>query len=211
MNEILNENLELKNTKDKIICVSIDEFANKGYDKASMRKIADKVGIKASSIYNHFKSKDEILEEIFKYYRNVFYQYDVILKIDEVSIQKDTIPNILKRGLYSVVNTIKNPEITNILKIIIKEQFKNKKIRKFFLEEFIENPRIFIEKFLKDLMKNKFIKEDNACLLAQEFHAFAIYKIYEEFMLKDMSHINIDELQQQISEHIDFFWKSIRD
>lgn len=202
--------LKSKNTKEKIIAVSIEEFACKGYDNASMRKIAERVGIKASSIYNHFKNKEEILEEIFKYYRNVFYEDDVVFDINEITITEDTIPNMLKQGVFSVVTALKKPEMTNILKIMIKEQFKIQKIREFFLVEFIQNPRIFMEKFMKGIMEIGIIKEGNPYLLSQEFQAFPIYKLYEEFMLKDMNNIDIDGLQEQINEHIDFFWKRIK-
>ena len=57
-------------------------------------------------------------------------------------------------------------------------------------------------------INESFIKEGNPYLLSQEFHAFSIYKMYEEFMLKDMN--DIDGLQKQISEHIDFFWNNIK-
>lgn len=207
MNKSLDEN-KSKSTKEKILEVSIQEFALKGYDNASIRKIAELVGIKGSSIYNHFHSKEAILEEIFKYYRNTFYQDVVEFEVNNVNENK--IPDMLKQGLYSVVDTFKKPEITNIIKIIIKEQFKNKKIREFFLEEFIEMPRNFMVRFMELLMNKEIIKEGNPHLLSQEFHAFPIYKMYEGFMLNDMKDMDFDDLQRQINEHIDFFWSSIR-
>ena len=41
-------------------------FKKNGYDKATMRAIADKVGIKEPSLYHHIKSKDQMLYEIVK-------------------------------------------------------------------------------------------------------------------------------------------------
>ena len=46
------------NNKEKIFHVSIDLFSKYGYDGVSVRKIASEVGIKESSIYNHYKSKE---------------------------------------------------------------------------------------------------------------------------------------------------------
>jgi AcrR family transcriptional regulator len=45
--------------KNKIIEVSIELFSEKGYNAFSIRDITKKVGIKESSLYNHFHSKQE--------------------------------------------------------------------------------------------------------------------------------------------------------
>lgn len=39
-------------------------FSEVGYEPTSMRKLADAVGMKASSLYNHFNSKDAILVDL---------------------------------------------------------------------------------------------------------------------------------------------------
>ncbi len=58
---------EEKTTKEKIFEVSLDLFAQKGFDAVSMREIAEAVGIKKASLYSHFSSKDELLEKLFEY------------------------------------------------------------------------------------------------------------------------------------------------
>ena len=41
-------------------------FAESGYAGTSMRDIANKVGIKAASIYSHYKSKEDLFIDLFK-------------------------------------------------------------------------------------------------------------------------------------------------
>jgi AcrR family transcriptional regulator len=48
-------------TQRRILLVSIPLFARRGYDGTSMRDIARAAGIKASSIYEHFNGKDDLL------------------------------------------------------------------------------------------------------------------------------------------------------
>ena len=56
------------NNRDKIFDVSVDLFSKYGYDAVSIRRIAREVGIKESSIYNHYKCKESILDAILEYY-----------------------------------------------------------------------------------------------------------------------------------------------
>jgi len=74
-------------TKDKIFSTALRLFADNGYEKVSVRAIADAVGIKVSSIYNHYKNKEQILEACYKFYsdnhnltRLSKEQYEPILK-----------------------------------------------------------------------------------------------------------------------------------
>ena len=41
-------------------------FATKGYAESGLREIADKAGMRASSVYHHFSSKEQIYEEIIR-------------------------------------------------------------------------------------------------------------------------------------------------
>ena len=60
--------MKLKGTKYKIFLAAVQLFSNKNYNAVSMREIADLVGIRVSSLYNHFKSKEDILLSMYDYY-----------------------------------------------------------------------------------------------------------------------------------------------
>ena len=51
-------------TKERIIDQALDLFSRKGYDGVSVRDISGAVGIKESSLYNHFKNKQDIFDTI---------------------------------------------------------------------------------------------------------------------------------------------------
>ncbi|MEU8685504.1 TetR/AcrR family transcriptional regulator [Streptomyces sp. NPDC048611] len=52
------------NTPDKIQSVALDLFVERGYEKTSMREIAEGLGITKAALYYHFKAKEEILVAI---------------------------------------------------------------------------------------------------------------------------------------------------
>lgn len=51
-------------TKEKIIWEALELFSSRGYGAVSMREIARAVGIRESSLYNHFSGKREIFDAI---------------------------------------------------------------------------------------------------------------------------------------------------
>ncbi|MBL7776984.1 MAG: TetR family transcriptional regulator [Chitinophagales bacterium] len=51
-------------TKEKVKQTAQKLFREKGYAAVGMRELAKEVGIQAPSLYNHYKSKDDILREI---------------------------------------------------------------------------------------------------------------------------------------------------
>jgi AcrR family transcriptional regulator len=55
-----------KNTKDRILHVALELFARDGYKGVGMQQIALATGIKAPSIYKHYKGKRDIFDAILR-------------------------------------------------------------------------------------------------------------------------------------------------
>jgi len=51
-------------TKEKILEEALTLFSEQGYDGTSVEQIAIAVGIKAPSLYKHFKGKEDILNAL---------------------------------------------------------------------------------------------------------------------------------------------------
>lgn len=54
----------MKISKEKILSVSLDLFAKRGYEGVSVSDIAGTLGVAKSAIYKHFSSKKDVLEGI---------------------------------------------------------------------------------------------------------------------------------------------------
>jgi AcrR family transcriptional regulator len=52
---------EDRSTKERILDVALDLFVDQGYDKTSLREIAEKMGFSKAALYYHFASKSDIL------------------------------------------------------------------------------------------------------------------------------------------------------
>jgi AcrR family transcriptional regulator len=50
-----------RSTRERILDVALDLFVEQGYDKTSLREIAEKMGFSKAALYYHFASKADIL------------------------------------------------------------------------------------------------------------------------------------------------------
>jgi AcrR family transcriptional regulator len=75
--------------KDVIVSKAATLFREKGYKAASMRDLAESVGVEAASLYNHIKSKSELLHELVFSVANKF-----VMKLDE--IESESISSLQK-------------------------------------------------------------------------------------------------------------------
>ena len=51
-------------TRDRIQAVALQLFVEQGYEKTSMREIAERLGVTKAALYYHFQSKQEILDSV---------------------------------------------------------------------------------------------------------------------------------------------------
>jgi AcrR family transcriptional regulator len=89
--------------KDVIVNKAATLFREKGYKAASMRDLAEAVGVEAASLYNHIKSKSELLHELVFSVANKF-----VLKLDEIESESisslDKMEKILRFHISEMIN-----------------------------------------------------------------------------------------------------------
>lgn len=71
--------------KEVILKAAALLFREKGYKAASMRDLAERVGVEAASLYNHIRSKSELLHDICFDVANIFWEH---MNMVETSEQK---------------------------------------------------------------------------------------------------------------------------
>jgi AcrR family transcriptional regulator len=52
-------------TRQQIRIVAMELFAEHGYDKTSLREIAERLGVTKAAVYYHFRTKEEIVSSLF--------------------------------------------------------------------------------------------------------------------------------------------------
>ncbi|MHA1134916.1 MAG: TetR/AcrR family transcriptional regulator [Candidatus Thorarchaeota archaeon] len=97
-------------TVRRILEAAYELFAEKGYRGSSMREIAERSGIKAGSIYNHFKNKEEIFEAVFIEKHPLF---RLLSLLDEV--EGESAEELLSNAIDQLNNEIgSDPRLLNL-------------------------------------------------------------------------------------------------
>ena len=192
-------------TKEKIFHTAVKLFSKEGYHGVSMQDIADVVGIKKSSIYNHYTSKEDIINYIYLKFMET---------LIETTPSKDLIKNILDN----------NPSVEDFWKDRIKTYFKNSVISEtgqlwavIFMEQFRDEKAgaLIIEEnqrkidtttmILKIMMKRKLIRKADPQLMATEF-MYAIRALHYEYIIRHTYRMDTSACLQKSMDHIDFFF-----
>ena len=198
-------------TKEKIFDVSIDLFSQYGYDGVSIRRIAGEVGIKESSIYNHYKSKETIMDEILDYYIHEMTKDEIPIK--QASENLDVgLEYFYKMGLDLYLKKLSKSKMMKITRIILIESYHNEKIKNFVKAAIIEQAiNGWMELF--DLMKEKnLIYHDcDSQQLARSFYYYGLFLLIEHFIInypEDDGEF-LTKLGKKSQEHMKLIYNSV--
>jgi AcrR family transcriptional regulator len=165
-------------------------FRERGYAAIGMRELAREVGIEAPSIYNHFKSKDDLLREIcFDIAEQFFKAFETAVVTEEKPHKK--LKAVIKAHIGVIAANINSSEVFFNEWVFLEEPHlsKFKKLRYEYEMKFRE----IIDKGIK---QQNFKKMDSKLVAFVIFSALnATYDLY-----KSNERLSHHEIAEAISE-----------
>lgn len=198
-------------TKDKIFGTALDLFSKKGYDSVSVRTIASEVGIKESSIYNHYSSKKDILMSILNYFEEYFKGNP----LDDENIRKLLEGNpeeFYHQGSEMFKQQIFEEKILKIMKLIFVQMYQIDEVKEFFLREILGGSTDFWSDVFEILIQKNVIGSDcNPNKLAEMYFGFSMFKLWEIFLkYDDFPKAEIEIMFDEVEEYHKFLLDSVR-
>jgi TetR/AcrR family transcriptional regulator, cholesterol catabolism regulator len=141
--------------KEVIVTKAATLFREKGFKAASMRDLAEAVGVEAASLYNHIKSKTELLHELCFSVANRF-----LHKIDEIELEKTSPVEKIEKLLRFHINEM----IHHYEEVYVSDR-EWKHLSDPYLSNFQNQRRIYRKRFAAIIeigIKNKEIKAIDA-------------------------------------------------
>ena len=187
------------NTKERLIEAALELFAEKGYDGTSVDEIAQAVGIKGPSIYDHFKNKEAILQAIVaradeEYDRNIENGRE-----KTVNIQSGE--DLKQYAMHAIAFTINNDLAIKMRKLIAIEQFRIGVLSERATRQNITNLKKFYSGVFAKLMAEGLMIKGNPEIFALEFVAPITLLIQMSDREQDKQY----EVMRTIEEHMNVF------
>lgn len=188
-------------TKEKILEDSLTLFSKQGYDGTSVEQIAQAVGIKAPSLYKHFKGKEEILNAIIDSaearYEESFGSERHIGKLPE-SKEEFVLATMGKLSF-----TMHDPLIRKIRMLLVQEQFRNPRFAQITTKHQMEGVQKMYERIIEGMMKKGLFIEEDPQMLSVELTGPAVLLIAKA----DREPQSSEQILKDLEEHIRHFCK----
>ena len=123
------------NRKEEIILAALDVASENGLKSISMSRIAGKVGIKTPSLYNHFKSKEELIQSMYGFLREKAQQNRPSGLIDPEDYTSKSLEQILEEALSAYYGMITDPDMLRFFRVLYSERSVNPLAAQIVLEE----------------------------------------------------------------------------
>lgn len=193
-------------TKERILEVSLELFAQSGYLGTSMSDIAHQLGITKSALYKHYTGKQEILNSIVEKMSKTDYEQAEKYAMPETEpdgFDSSYITSIEKIGDYSVAQFdywTKDKFAANFRKMLVLEQYRDSQFGQLYHNYLAAGPAAYMAAIFRRLTDS----DSSAMQLALEFYGpmFLLYSLYDAADDKE----NVDRM---LRTHIDCFLEKI--
>lgn len=163
------------NTKEKILDAALTLFSENGFRGTSVEQIARLVGIKAPSLYKHFKSKEEILNAIIDSAEKCYEEsFGSERNIGLLPQSKD---EFIQITMKKVLFTMRDPMIRKMRMLQTQEQYRNARFAELATWHQLYGIQEMYAKLIGLMMKTGLFKKDDPELLAIELTAPAVLQI----------------------------------
>ena len=158
-----------KDTKEKILEAALEQFSQKGYDGTNIRELTASLGLVKSSMYKHFKSKEDIwntlLDEMIAYYNRRFGSAENLPPVP------DSLHGLVEMTMRMVDFTVHDERVVMTRKLLSIEQYRDDRARQLATKHFLTGlTEIFT--YIFDRMMNKgLLRRDDPEMLAFAYTA----------------------------------------
>lgn len=192
-------------TKQKILDEALNLFSEKGYSAVYVGEIAEAVGIKAPSLYKHYKSKQDIFNAILEEMKKGYGRQAFALKMDGSNAEADantfsavSEDQLVQMGTALFCYFLHDDYASKFRKMLTIEQFHDMDLSLLYQKQYVDDPLFYQASMFSLLSTNGFLLQENPNIMALHFYA----PIYMLLTVCDRQPERENEILQLIEQHI---------
>lgn len=199
-------------TKQRILDKALELFSERGYDSVSVGEIADAVGIKAPSLYNHFASKQAIFDALVE---STAARYEADTDRLDIHVQnaKTDIPvftEIPEDALFEKVRQIfsyslHDESIRRFRRMMTIEQFRSPELAALYSKRYVERIVQYHAAIFRALIANGEICAEDPDALAMMYAAPVLTLIG----ICDRQPERESECTEMLRKHVSLFFRMV--
>lgn len=195
-------------TKERIVEEALTLFSRKGYQGTSVKNIADAVGIKDSSLYKHFKSKQEIFDTIVQGMSGRMERMSIELGLpDEKDFEKvaEAYRNITTEELLELSKRIylfylKDEFVARFRRMLAIEQYQNREIYEVYRDIFMESSITYQSTLFGEMIRQGGFRKVDSEVMAINFYAPIFFLLNKYDQEPDKEDEALQVLERQVLE-----------
>lgn len=166
------------NTRQRILSEALRLFAASGFDAVRVQQIADAVGIRAPSLYKHFKSKQEIFDTILAEMEERYQKQMGSLRMNGVEPGKDvnlftsmSEEQLVQTGRILFNYFLHDEYAANFRRALSMEQYRSPKLPVLYAKQYIEDPLSFQSALFGMLIQAGNLLPEDPQVMALQFYS----------------------------------------
>lgn len=197
-------------TKERILNEALRLFSEKGYSDVYVGDIAEAVGIKAPSLYKHYKGKQEIFEscvEMF-YERMTQMRNDLLLPdtpSSRTSYEAADLNQIIEFAIGLFMFYWKDEVASSFRRMLMIERYKNQDLNKIYEDLFVNGAVQYEEAIFSKLITAGIIKKENPHIVALRFYSPIYYLLQKYDMHPELETEVKEELVSMVKEFFETY------
>lgn len=197
--------ISLSSTKDRLYHSALKLFASNSYESVTISSIVNEVGIKESSFYNHYKSKNDLYEYIIEQFSIEFGNkvFD-IADLDQLLEECDySIEKFLFYKRMQIINYFKT-EYVCAWRMLLLHKYVNARAFQVYEDSIINIPTSYYSEAFKRLYEKGTINNKYHYAIASEYIS-GLQFIADRIMEANFNGSDCSQLKKDMKFHIDFF------
>lgn len=198
-------------TKQRILLEALRLFSKRGYDAVSVEQIASAVGIKAPSLYKHYKSKKDIFDAIFEDTAKRYEEFIQTISIPVTDSKQDVVvfENITAEDLVQKVKSLieyslHDEYISKFRKMMTIEQFRSPELSKLYSDRYVNQIQNYHTDLFTKMIEAGVLKKEDPCILAMVYDAPILVMLSE----CDRHPEKEEECIKKLEDHVRLFYRT---